>query len=81
MLANNPLDYAHSSAGFYFEGKQGAYQVESWLDWDETKKDNQINDCPSGCSTSTKFIELFCERFEVNSNSILTSLTCFNNLK
>jgi hypothetical protein len=35
MLAENPLDYPHSSAGFYFDGEQGAYQVKSWLDWED----------------------------------------------
>ena len=34
MLSDNPLNYLHSSASFYFDGKQGAYEVESWLDWE-----------------------------------------------
>lgn len=31
MLADNPLDYLHSSAAFYAEGKQGVYPIISWL--------------------------------------------------
>lgn len=31
MLAPNPLDYKHSSALFYEEGKHRNYPVESWL--------------------------------------------------
>lgn len=34
MLADNPLNYPHSSASFYFDGTQGNYTVESWLEWD-----------------------------------------------
>ncbi len=33
MLADSPLAYPHSSASFYFDGKLGAYAVESWLNW------------------------------------------------
>lgn len=29
MLADNPLNYLHSSASFYFDGTQGFYEVES----------------------------------------------------
>lgn len=34
MLADNPIDYPHSSANFYFDGRQGAYNIEAWLNWD-----------------------------------------------
>jgi REP element-mobilizing transposase RayT len=32
QLAANALDYPHSSASFYFDGKHAAYPVVSWLD-------------------------------------------------
>jgi REP element-mobilizing transposase RayT len=34
MLAENPLDYPHSSASFYFDGTQGVYAMESWMNWE-----------------------------------------------
>jgi|GEM_PF-2953360 len=34
MLAKNPLNYARSSASFYFDGTQGNYAMGSWLEWE-----------------------------------------------
>jgi REP element-mobilizing transposase RayT len=31
-LVNQPWDYEHSSAGFYFNGKQGVYEVVSYME-------------------------------------------------